>query len=253
MLISAVILAKNEEKNISQAIKSLDFVDEILVGDDNSNDKTEEIAKKNGAKVIKLELILDFSAKRNQLIKNAKGDWLLFIDADEEISKELKTEIISLLKQPKYAAYYLKRRDFFWGREMKYGEIKKVRKQGIIRLLKKNSGHWQGKVHEVFLTNLPVGKLNFSINHYPHPTITAFLKKINYYSTLRAQELADKGIKTNILEIIFFPFGKFILNYFFYLGFLDGPAGFVYAFMMSFHSFLVRGKLSEIYSGRYVN
>jgi hypothetical protein len=171
---------------------------------------------------------------------------VIFLDADEEVSQELKLEIINTLKNPEFSAYYLKRRDFFWERELRFGEIKKVREKGILRLFKKNAGKWQGQVHETFQTNLPKGKSNNYLNHYPHPTIKSFLEKINYYSGLRAQELDNSGKKTNILEIICLPLGKFLLNYFIYLGFLDGPAGFVYAFMMSFHSFLVRGKLFEL-------
>ena len=250
MSLSVIILAKNEEQNLPRVIKSVDFADEILVFDDGSIDKTKEIAEKYQAQVIKLGQGLDFSEKRNRAMQEAKNEWLLFIDADEEMTKELKTEIISLLERPEFAAYYLKRRDFFWGKELKHGELKKVYEQGIIRLMKKNSGKWVGKIHEVFVTGSPTSRLKNFINHYPHPTIKIFLEKVNSYSTQRAQELFDSGKKTNILEIIFLPWGKFILNYFIYLGFLDGPAGFVYAFMMSFHSFLVRGKLSEICTSR---
>jgi glycosyltransferase involved in cell wall biosynthesis len=245
-MLSAIILAKNEEKTIQQAIASVKFADEIIVGDDGSVDKTQELAQRNGVKIIKLTPTDDFSQKRNELAKKAKYEWLFFLDADEEVSKELAQEIKDELKNPRFFSYYIKRRDFFWGREMRYGEVSKVRNKGLVRLMKKDSGVWQGKVHEVFTSYTSSGCLNNFINHYPHPTLKDFLQKVNFYSTLRAKELLSKGKKTNILEIIFFPLGKFLLNYFVYAGFLDGPAGFVYAFLMSFYSFLVRGKLWEL-------
>ncbi|MEK7523386.1 MAG: hypothetical protein AAB569_07385, partial [Patescibacteria group bacterium] len=114
------------------------------------------------------------------------------------------------------------------------------------RLVKKNSGTWMGTVHEVFHTANEVGQLNGYLNHYPHPTLKEFINDINYYSSIRAEELFNRQTKTNIFKIIFFPFGKFIYNYFLNFGFLDGPAGFTYAFMMSFHSFLVKSKLYQL-------
>ena len=103
-----------------------------------------------------------------------------------------------------------------------------------------------GSVHEVFHTANRVGQINGFLNHHPHPTLKEFINDINYYSSIRAEELFNRGIKTNIFEIIFFPFGKFVYNHFLNFGFLDGPAGFTYAFMMSFHSFLVRAKLYQL-------
>ena len=266
MKISAVILTKNKGKKIQRALKSVDFCDEIIIIDDYSTDNTLKKLKTQNSKVkiFKRELNLDFSQQRNFGMGKCKNNWILFIDADEEVSNELQKEIISLfhnssdkppLKSPPYqggekgeVAYYIKRRDFFWDKELKYGEIRKIRQMGLIRLIKKNSGKWKGKVHEIYKLKTQssnVKTLENYLNHYPHPNLKDFLEKINFYSTLRAKELAEQKRKTNILEIIFFPLGKFVYTYFFKLGFLDGPPGFVYAFFMSFHSFLVRTKLYQ--------
>ena len=162
----------------------------------------------------------------------------------EQLSNE---RIVSLFHGSivKENAFYLRRIDYFWNHELKFGEIKKVR----IRLLKKNSGTWMGNVHEEFRiknSKLKIAKLNNYINHYPHPTLKEFISDVNNYSSIRAEELFNRGTKTNVFEIIFLPFGKFIYNYFFNLGFLDGAVGFTYSFMMSFHSFLVRSKLYQL-------
>ncbi len=253
MKLTTIILTKSNEVHLAQAIKSVRFSDEVLT--------------------IENDTITDFSEVRNSAMKKVKGEWILFVDSDEIISDELKEEIQTVIANPstlpeinsvkqsrnKIAAsppnsagprndtiaYCLRRRDFFWGRELKFGEIEKSRNSGIVRLVKKDSGTWKGAVHEEFKTEGPVGRLNGYIDHYPHPTVNEFISKINIYSTLRAKELQKKGHKENIFAIIFYPLAKFIFTYFFKLGFLDGAAGFVYAFMMSFHSFLVRAKLYQ--------
>ena len=254
MRISAVILTKNEENNINRCLKSLDFCDEIIVIDDYSTDKTIDIINNVGNKNIcslhKRKLNNDFASQRNFGLKKASNEWVLFIDADEEATNELAKEVRSYVLDGDWKeseAFYIKRRDFFWEKELKYGEIKKVREQGIIRLVKKNSGHWMGEVHEVFYpANKKVGQLNGFLNHYPHQASTEFINDVNRYSSIRAEELFNRGTRTNVFQIIFFPLGKFLYNYFFNLGFLDGPAGFTYSFMMSFHSFLVRAKLYQM-------
>lgn len=300
MKISAVVLTKNEEKNIERCLKSLDFCDEIIIIDDYSEDGT--IDKMRNAKInppasgqnnndnVKLKIFKrklndNFSEQRNFGLEKASNEWVLFLDADEEISKELKEEILNLENKKlldscfrrndnkedrinnsgekwsknkkntndNIVAFYIKRRDYFWGREVKYGEVKKIREKGLLRLIRKNSGKWVGKVHEKYqilirrlADKYQILTLKNFINHYPHQNLKEFIQDINYYSSLRAKELFNQGKKTNIFQIVFYPLAKFILTYFIYLGFLDGPAGFVYSFMMSFHSFLVRAKLYQL-------
>lgn len=246
MKITAIVLAKNEESVIERALRSVRFCDEILLIDDFSADKTAEIAKKHKAKVLQFNVSADFAAARNYAEKEARGEWLLFIDADEKLSEGLSREVQNAAKnKEEITAYYIKRRDYWWGRELKHGDVLPARELGIIRLMKKNSGTWAGSVHEVFTPTGSTAQLSTFLNHYPHPTIAAFLGDINFYSTLRAKELKKRGRRANIVAIVFVPLGKFIQNYFMRRGFLDGAAGFAYAFAMSFHSFLVRAKLYQ--------
>jgi glycosyltransferase involved in cell wall biosynthesis len=271
MKISAVVLTKNEEKNIDRCLKSISFCDEIIIVDDYSIDKTiEKVNEFKGLKSLKVfqrKLNNDFAGQRNFGLSKATNDWVLFIDADEEVSEDLRKEIVSLLapRSPaqrdgvgfhgsivKENAFYVRRKDYFWGRELRYGEIRRIRQIGIIRLVRKNSGRWLGDVHEVFHTAENCAGLKGFLNHYPHQTLKDFIEDINYYSSIRAEELYSRGEKTNVFQIVLYPFGKFIYNYFISLGFLDGPAGFVYAFMMSFHSFLVRAKLSQMINSKIV-
>lgn len=245
MHISAIVLAKNEEDKIVKTVKSLSFCNEIVVVDDESTDTTAEKARNAGATVFMHPKKSEFAGQRNWAMEQAKNDWILFVDADETVTDELKDEILRNTSSNKseYSAYRLPRRDFFWGRELYYGETLRARSTGIVRLIKKGSGVWTGAVHETFISTGEVGKLHAFLNHESHETLSSFIQDINIYSTIRADELAKEGRTTNWFELILFPFSKFIYTYLILGGFLDGAPGFVYSFVMSFHSFLVRAKL----------
>lgn len=245
MNITAIILAKNEGNRIEDTVKSLEFCSTVIVVDDESTDDTAIRAKKAGATVLLHPKKNEFAGQRNWAMEHSTSEWILFIDADETISDELRNEILHVIsnKKTEYSAFRLPRRDFFWGQELKFGETLKARSEGIVRLIKKGSGVWTGAVHETFISTGEVGKLHGYINHESHETLSTFIQDINVYSTIRAEELAKTGRTTNWVELVCFPFAKFIYTYFILGGFLDGAPGFVYSFVMSFHSFLVRAKL----------
>jgi len=239
-MISAVVLTKNEEKNIGDCLNGLSWCDEIIVIDDGSGDKTIEIAKKHQAIVFKHELNKDFGSQRNYGLEKAKGDWILFVDADERVSKELEEEIKEKIKVIRGVnGYFFRRIDFFINTWLKHGEIGKVR---ILRLARKDTGKWRRKVDEIWEVKGETKVLSSPLLHYSHDSLNQFIDTINERSTLNAKQLFEEK-KNNSLLDWFKPAGKFVFNYFFLLGFLDGIAGFVFAFLMSFHSFLVRGKL----------
>ncbi len=243
---TGVILAKNEQLTIEQAIRSLSFCTKILVYNDHSTDKTVSLAKEAGATIVDWDVSRDFSAARNDAMNRAKTDWVLFIDADEVVSAQLQREIQQVVsyKSNPYQAYYLRRRDWFWGEQLNHGELKRMCEHGALRLMRPDAGWWKGKVHERFSSAKATARLDGFIEHYPHPTIAEFLTEINTYSTIRAHELATSYSSPAILvvEMLALPPIKFVWTYILQLGFLDGPAGFVYSFMMSFHSFLARAK-----------
>lgn len=245
-MISAVVLVKNEEKNIVDCLEGLLFCDEIIIVDDYSTDKTEDLIKKYEKEhpkiqVFKQHLDNNFSKQREFGISKAKNDWIFFVDADERVSKELASEIKeSATVNSKYDGFLVKRIDYMWGKELKHGETGSIK---LLRVFNKTKGNFKGKVHEVWVTNGYVDSLANPLLHYPHESISDFLKEINFYSDLRAKELFESGKKTGFFRIIIYAKGKFVLNYILRAGFLDGTAGMVHAVMMSLHSFLVRGKL----------
>lgn len=239
---SIVVLAKNEEKNIFDCLESVKDADEIIVIDDNSEDRTEDVINTFGKKVktYKRSLSDDFSKQRNFGLSKAKNSWVLFIDADERVSDGLFAEISDEINKDNFDGYLIKRRDVLWDKKLRYGETGNMK---LLRLARKNKGEWQGKVHEVWNVNGKIGELNNELIHCPHKTIREFLSEINLYSTIRANELHEKEVRVSALHIVFYPKLKFLLSYFIKLGFMDGLSGLVLALMMSFHSFLVRGKL----------
>ncbi len=247
-MISAVILTKNVENNIIRCLKSLEWCDEIIVIDDFSTDKTPDIIKKYFPKVKTYQNKMngDFSGQRNFGLEKAEGEWVLFVDGDEEVSDKLKNEIQNSINN-NISGYFIKRTDYFLGRWLKFGETGDL---FLLRLAHKNKGVWKGKVHEIWEVGGKVDKLKNPLLHYPHPTISEFLEKINLYSSGRAEELYKSGDKTNYISIILYPLGKFIYNYFVKLGFLDGMPGLILAIIMCFHSFLVRSKLFLLESNK---
>lgn len=241
-MISAIILTKNEEKNIEACLDSLSWCDERIVIDDYSSDKTVELAKKKEAKVFSHSLQNDFSEQRNFGLSKAKGDWVLFVDADERVSSALWYEIMQHTNESleEFSGFYIRRLDTMWGKQLRYGETGNIK---LLRLAKKGAGKWEGQVHEVWKIHGRTETLQNHLDHKPHPSVIEFLQEINFYTDLRAQELFKKKTSTNWFLVLFYPKAKFIQNYFLKRGFLDGLQGFVFAMLMSLHSFLVRGKL----------
>lgn len=248
-MISAVVLTKNEEKNILDCLESVLWCDEIVVINDFSIDRTEEVIKTIDSpkiRIFKRNLANDFSAQRNFALEKVKNEWILFVDADERVTPELRHEINEFLIEekntPEFNGMYLKRKDMLWGKLLRYGETGNI---SLLRLARKTSGwpQWQGKVHEKWMVDGKTEIFENYLLHLPHQTISEFLQEINFYTSIRAKELFEQKQKTSVFQIIFYPKAKFLVNYFFKFGFLDGLEGLVFAILMSFHSCLVRAKL----------
>lgn len=246
-MISVVIITKNEEKNITRCLDSLKWCDEIIIIDDNSTDKTTEIAKKYKTKIYTHALDSNFSAQRNLGLTKARNDWVLFVDSDEVVSDALAYEIQNAIgfkdqNQRDYQGFYIKRTDFMWGKQLKYGEASIK----LLRLGRKDAGIWKGMAHERWQIGAQVGSLANPILHFPHSNLEEFLREINFYTDIRAKELKNKNTKVFFWTILLYPPGKFIVNYIFKRGFMDGIRGLIFAIIMSFHSFLVRAKLWQV-------
>jgi len=242
--ISAVVLTKNEEKNIRKYLKTLSWCDEIIIIDDNSDDQTKKLAQSFGARVFVHSLNNDFASQRNFGLQKATGDWILFIDADEKVSVALADEVSNVNYQKlNINGFYLKRRDYFLGRWLEHGETAHVK---LLRLAKKDAGVWKRKVHETWKIKGKVGELRNSLLHFPHSSISQFLRQVNEYTSLDAYQFYRQGRSFYFWTIFIYPSVKFLQNYFLKAGFLDGFPGLVMAFMMSLHSLITRVKVWEL-------
>lgn len=222
--LTALIITLNEEKNIRELLQNLDFADEIVVVDSFSTDKTLEIINEfNKVKVFQ-HTFKNFSEQRNIAINYATNDWILFIDGDERISKELKNEIQQiLLSNSTKRGYFIKRKFYFFNEPVNYSGLQSDKN---LRLFKKENAKYHGIVHEKLNFNDNVGVLNNYLIHYSYAHHEHFKEKVFYYNRLKAIEKLSGGAKPNTFLSVFHPFYTFLNRYFFRLGFLDGKKGY---------------------------
>ena len=224
--LSVVIITKNAEKFIEDAVKSAGFADEVLVLDSGSDDKTCEIPKKLGARV-EYQKWLGFGKQKQRAVELAQNEWVFVLDSDERITDELQNEILNELKEPKFDAYFVARLNNFWGREIRYLGLYP---DYSIRLFNKTKARFNKKdVHESVICNCKKGYLKNPIKHLAYESIEEFIKKQNRYSSI--------GAKKNRFKAVFSPFWTFFKLYFIKLGFLEGWEGFIIARLYAEYTF----------------
>jgi glycosyltransferase involved in cell wall biosynthesis len=242
--ISAAIITFNEEKNIKRCIDSLDFCDEIVVVDSLSDDNTCKIARELGAKVID-QKFLGHIAQKQLAVDNCINEWILSLDADEEVSSELKEEILELIKKPfVFDAYEMPRVSFHLGRWIRHGGWYPDKK---IRLFNKNKAHWGGyNPHDKVIVNGSIGKLKGDLKHYVFKDLRHNIDTNNSYSSIMASDLDKEGKSFSYIKLLLKPIGKFLEVYVYKRGFLDGMPGFIIAVGAAYSMFLKFAKLWEI-------
>ena len=233
--ISALAITFNEEDNVKRYVQSLSFADEIIFVDSLSTDKTIEFAQELGVKVIEKEFT-NFSEQRNFAISQAKNDWIVFFDLDEIITEELEQEIKNTVLNPdSKVAFFVKRNFFFMGKRIKFGGWQNDK---AIRLFNKNFCKYNGNlVHEEVKANGTIGVLKNALNHHSYKNFDNYNDKLNLYSKLQAENLYNKKVKPNAYHLIFRPIYRFLWQYIFRLGILDGKEGFILAYIHSFSVF----------------
>jgi len=233
--ITALAITFNEEENVKRYVESLSFADEIIFVDSNSTDKTVELAKELNIKVIQRKF-LNFSDQRNYAINQAKHDWIVFFDLDEIITKELEEEIKHKVNNPNSkVAFFVKRNFFFMGKHIRFGGWQNDK---AIRLFNKNFCTYNGNlVHEEVKANGSIGVLKKGLNHYSYKNFDNYNDKLNLYSKLQAANLYQRKVKPNVYHLILRPMYRFLWQYIFRLGILDGKEGFILAYVHSFSVF----------------
>jgi glycosyltransferase involved in cell wall biosynthesis len=226
--LSVVLITLDEEANLPRTLKSVNWAQEIVVVDSGSTDGTLEIARKAGARVFE-EPWKGFAAQKNSAIAHATGDWVLSLDADEEVSPELAREIQGLLAgEPRFSAYRIPRLNHFLGKPLRHGGYWPDPK---LRLFRRGSARFaQRPVHETIEATGPVGTLKNPLIHHCYPTLDEYIEHMNRYSSAGAGLLVDSGRAPRSLLALLWnallnPLATFLYNYFFRLGFLDGREG----------------------------
>jgi len=265
--LSVVLATYNEEANIAECINSVkDIASEIIIVDGTSTDRTVEIAKSLGARVIVTSNPPIFHINKQKALDNAKGRWILQLDADERVTKELAKEIIHVIemneeeiekyettlpskrlfarhqqllenrdghigKEGSYAAFFIPRLNYFLGKYLRYGG---VYPDGVIRLVRKGKAQFPCiDVHEQIAVEGKVGWLQHPLLHKDSPTFSRYIARNNRYTDLMAKEFAHKHLPKNIKSMVEYmivrPIQWFVLTFIRHKGFLDGWQGFVFS------------------------
>lgn len=272
--LSVVLATRNEELNIGPCLESVkDIANEIIVVDESSSDRTREIAEEYGAKVYKVKHERIFHVNKQKSLELASGEWILQLDADERVSKDLGKEILetinksndelerlkverlknylfkrhqSLIEQRdgsigrqtgEVVAFFIPRVNYFLGKPLLHAG---VYPDGVIRLVKIGKAKFPAKsVHEQIEIDGEVSWLSKNLEHHDSPTLKRYFKRLNRYTDLHAKDLRRKNTPKNLLYGFYFCFILsvlvFIKLYFRHKGFLDGPRGFLWSFLSAMH------------------
>jgi len=218
----------NEAANLPRTLDSVRWAGEVVLIDSGSTDGTQEIARKMGAKVIE-EPWKGFAAQKNFAIEQTTGEWILSLDADEEVSAELAREVGLLLEgEPAFAAYRIPRLNHFLGKPLRHGGYWPDPK---LRLFRRDAARFEERpIHETMKAEGPVGTLRGALIHHCYSTLEEYVEHMNRYSTVAARMLVETGRAPRSLaglawSALLNPLATFIYNYVFRAGFLDGREG----------------------------
>ncbi len=241
--ITAVIITKNEEGMIRDCIESINFVDQILVIDSQSSDKTRQISKNLGAKVV-IHPFIDFSESRNFALKQVKTVWVMFIDADERVSKELKNEIIKAVTDKEYSAYSYLRKNYYLGKEWPY-------KETVTKLIQKDKlTGFTGVLHESPQISGGVKKLSGDLLHYTHRSLEEMIEKTIVWSEFEAKlRFASNHPIVTWWRLIRVFLTGFYSYYFKQQGFKAGSTGLIESIYQGFSMFITYTRLWELQKG----
>lgn len=243
--ISVVISAYNEEKKIKECLKSVSWADELIVVDNSSSDATPTIAKNNGAKVITRENNPMLNINKNFGFSKATGDWILSLDTDERVTKELMEEIKSKIQNStsKITGYWIPRKNIIFGRwiqsDMWWPDYQ-------LRLFKKGKGKFPQKhVHEYLMVEGDTEKLTQAFVHENYTSVSQYLSKLDTYTNSEVENLVQNGKKVTWTDAISFPTNDFLKIFFAQRGYKDGLHGLVLSLLQAFYMEVVFVKMWE--------
>ena len=260
MHLSVVLITHNEESNLGRTLQSVKPLvgegrGEIIIVDSGSTDRTVEIAKSFGAKVF-VEPWKGFSAQKNSAIEKASGDWILSLDADEELSPQLQGALtntsenwVGVKGSEELCGIWIARKNEFLGQWIRHGGFWPDPK---LRLFRRGRGRFQDRaVHETVIVDGATARLKSgAILHHCYPTLSDYIEHMNRYSSLGAETAVAEGrTGLSVINITLRPLLTFVYNYFFRLGFLDGRKGLL---LHLYHSIYVSWKYIKVWELAHV-
>jgi glycosyltransferase involved in cell wall biosynthesis len=241
--LSVVVITLNEEDRIRDCLASVAWADEIVVVDAGSDDKTVALARELTDHVV-VHPWQGFAAQKNYAIARATGEWVLSLDADEQVEPALRAEIEAVLKAPgAFAGFRVARRNMMWGRWIRHGRLYP---DWQLRLFRRDRGAFVDRaVHESVQVDGPVGRLTTPLLHHSYRDVGDFLRRADRYATLAADEWVASGRRFSRAELVTAPLGRFLSMYVLHRGFLDGWRGFLLAVLYAYYVFIRSAKIWE--------
>lgn len=247
--ISSFLVCKNEETHIAACLDSLSFCDEIVVVDSFSTDKTLEICKNYNVRLLQREWP-GYKLQKEFACSQTKHEWVLFMDADEVVSQELREEILSLVSDPnnekikQYSAFRVKRAMFFLGKWWRKGGWYPEHR---IRFFRRDAVEWIGKdPHENVRVHGKIGDLSGEIFHFSYDDIPDQIKKLSSHAFVRAKSDFDSGKVVSFEKLFIRPLLRFLKFYFIKKGYREGMSGLIVAVFESFYTFMKYARLWEL-------
>lgn len=240
MKISAIVNTLNEEDNIVDCLESLSWVDEIIVVDMNSDDKTKDLAYRFTKNVFNHKRVGYVEPARNFAIKQATGDWIMLLDADERVSKTLAAKLIEVVKEDTVNFVRIPRKNIIFNHHMSHS---RWWPDYNVRFFKKGKVEWQNTIHSIPLTlgeglTLPDSE-DLAIIHYNYTSIVDYFDRFHRYSSVTAKQLISEGYQFNLVDLLKKPFAEFLSRFFAGRGYEDGLHGLVLAILQGFQEFVV--------------
>lgn len=244
MSVSVVVTAFNEEQKLSRCLESVRWADEIIVVDNSSDDDTPGVAKKHGAKVFRRPNNPMLNVNKNFGFTKASHDWILNLDADEEIPEALAKEILQKIRNSEIVGYWIPRKNIIFGKWIEHGLWWPDRQ---LRLFQRTKGRFPEKhVHEYLEVQGQTDTLSAAFIHHNYESVTQFIHKMDdIYTENEVKNLLDTDYQLAWFDAVRFPISDFVKIYFAQGGYKDGLHGLVLAILQSFYSFIVFVKLWE--------
>jgi glycosyltransferase involved in cell wall biosynthesis len=240
--ITAVIPTLNEAGQISECIRHLSWVDDLIVADGGSVDGTQQLARAAGARVLE-KTGPTIAAQRNAAIAAARHPWILAIDADERVGPDLAGEIAAAVAQPAHETYAIRRRNVYLGRVISHSGWGR---DWVIRLFQRHERFIERRVHESLQPQHDVGRFVAALDHVPYRTVSHHIEKLDRYATWAARDLADQGRRAGLTDLLLRPPARFFRMYVLQGGVLDGWRGAVMCGLTAVNVFLKYARLWEL-------